>query len=408
MKNSVLSIAVVSAVKLIATVAPQLSFATKRALLLLTFITLSSCSWLFGEEGVFPSRSDNYLNAEESADIQLPEGVDKEALVSDYPIPDLALSQVLPEKFKVPRVEPLDTVDNKGSVRIQRFEQQQWILINAAPGQTWPLIANFLTTNNIPLLVADGTRGVIETDWLAASNLDSVAVTDTDLANLSRIDSPKNLPADDSINEKYRFVIKAGIQKETTEIIVVQQAGTADAVSGNAAASGAINWRSGSSSQLREDNMVKLLSEHLANSPNQASHSLLAQGIGSASKVALKYDDSGRPYLDLHLPFDRAWASLGLALRKASYEVSDLDRSKGVYYAHYVAKSEREKKRGFFKRLFGIGKPKAEDKKGIDPMRIETRHDGSRLIISIQREAEPLLRSNEQAFMLRRIQSKLS
>lgn len=376
-----------------------------KLLVVLTLITASGCSWLFGDEGFFPSKADAYLDAEEGQEIVLPEGIESDSISTEYPIPELALSQVLPTKFEVPRLESLDTVDNKGSVRVQRFEGEQWILVNSAPGQTWPLIASFLTSNAIPLAVADGTRGLIETDWLEAKVIDASADLDLDLKDLGKERQPSATPAS-NLNEKYQFLLKAGVQKETTEIVVVHRS---HEVSNEETP--APDWTGSSTSQLREDNMVRLLSEHLAGSPNQASHSLLAQGLGSASKVRLRYDDSGMPSLSLQLPFDRAWASLGLALKKASYEVSDLDRSKGVYYVYYVEPADKPKKRGFFKRLFGIGKAKAKalaESAEADLLQISTHHDGSALIISIQREAQPLLRSNEQAFMLRRIQNKLS
>ena len=369
------------------------------------FSSLAACSWMFGEDGYFPDKSNDYLKAEEAADIELPEHVDRQKIETEYPIPELALSQVLPDKFEVPRVEALDVVDNKGSVRIQRFEGQQWVLVNASASQTWPLIVNFLSSNGVPLAIADGTRGLIETDWLASDSFSTPIIDPVSLSSLD-LNAAEKAEADkvdrNEVKERYRFVLKAGVQKDTTEVLVKQRE---VALSSDVET---VSWQGDSSTKLREDNMVKLLSEHLANSPNQASHSLLAQGIGSASKVAMRYDDQGRPYLELQLPFDRAWASLGLALRKASYEVSDLDRSQGIYYAHYVPKSEKEKKRGFFKRLFGIGKNKEKAAAVIDPLRVETRHTGSSLLITIQREAQPLLRANEQAFMLRRIQHKLS
>ena len=112
-------------------------------------LLLASCSWLFGREGLFPDRSDEYLKTEASAPLELPDVMSEVVLNDDYPVPDLAVAQQLPEKFEVPRVEPLDTVENKGSVRIQRFNDQQWILVNAAPGQTWPLVRQFLASNDV-------------------------------------------------------------------------------------------------------------------------------------------------------------------------------------------------------------------------------------------------------------------
>ena len=366
--------------------------------------TVSGCSWLFGDEGVFPGNDNNYLDAKESAEIVLPEGITAENIRTDYPIPELALSQILPTKFEVPRVEPLDAVENKGSVRVQRFEQQQWILINASPGEVWPLVSNFLLTNNIPLATADGTLGVIETDWLSSSLMDTSVLADIDLANLAIAEADDSRPNTSSVKEQFRFKLKAGVQENTTEILVTQRS-----IASDQAVENAPSWSQTSSLKMREDNMVKLLSEHLANTPNQASHSLLAQGIGSASRISLNYDAENRPYLALYLPFDRAWASLGLALRKASFEVSDLNRSAGVYYAHSIPKAKKEKERGFFKRLFDIGKPQeALPKNEIDPLILQAQHDGSALIIYVQRDAKPLLRTNEQAFLLRRIQGKLS
>ena len=390
--------------KLLQITLPVSSALIVKLLFLTGVLVVSGCSWLFGEEGVFPDHNNDYLKAQESADIVLPEGITAESIRTDYPIPELALSQVLPAKFEVPRVEPLDTVDNKGSVRVQRFEQQQWILINSSPSEVWPLVSNFLLSNNIALATADGTIGLIETDWLSSSLIDTSVLADIDLANLTFSKSSERRPNPPSIKEQFRFKLKAGVQENTTEIAITQRS-----VAANESVDTVPRWSQVSSLKTREDNMVKLLSEHLASSPSQPSHSLLAQGLGSASRVILHYDADGRPYLALYLPFDRAWASLGLALSKASFKVSDLNRSAGVYYAHSVPKAKKAKKRGLFKRILGIDKdqqPLPDNE--VDPLTLQAKHDGSALIIYVQRETAPDLRTNEQAFLLRRIQGKLS
>ena len=74
-----------------------------------------------------------------------------------------------------------------------------------------------------------------------------------------------------------------------------------------------------------------------------------------------------------------------------------------------VPKAKKAKKRGFFKRVLGIDKdqqPLPDNE--IDPLTVQAKHDGSALIIYVQRETSPDLRTNEQAFLLRRIQGKLS
>ncbi len=372
---------------------PLLKLKLKLKLIVLLILSplLSSCGWLFGDNGFFPDRSNDYLRAEKSESIELPKGLsivrDDEDVTGqkssiEYEIPELAVSQVLASTFEVPRVESLDVVENKGSVRIQRFESEQWVLVNSSTGQTWPLVRSFLLSNQIPLEVEDGARGIIETAWLkyTSGQEESGANigTDVEASSLAKSNNVTTPNSENIINnEKYRFMLKQGVQKDTTEIIVRH-------LSASFVGEGVSLWTPKSSDASREDNMVNLLAEHLAGSPNQASYSLLAQGIGSVSKVTLNYDGNGVPYLDLRLPFDRAWASLGLALKKASYEVNDLDRSQGVYYVRYVPREEKQKKRGFFKRLFSFGR-KEKPLNDEDLLLVKTVYKEGSLQITIAR-----------------------
>ena len=340
---------------------------------------LSSCSWLFGEEGLYPDKSSDYLTAKESPPIELPDDLSRRAIRNEYPIPELDVAQVLPDSFIVPRVEALDAVETQGSVRVQRLDQHQWILVNTAVSQVWPLVIDFLQENGIPLSRRDGVNGVIETDWLSVDEGDFV--------------------------ERYRFSFSQGVQADSTEIGVTQLA-----TKRRDGVLPVLDFGDVSSRPSRENHMVNLLAEQLAAAPTQVSHSLLASGIGSASKVSLLYGDAGEPYLSLVLPFDRAWAALNLALGKASYRVSDVDRSRGLYYVRYTPQSQQDQKKGFFSRWFGRDeKPAGRDiEKTLEDFVVEGEHDGVAMNVRIRRELDPPLRINEQAFILKRIQGKIS
>ncbi|MGB5325243.1 MAG: outer membrane protein assembly factor BamC, partial [Pseudomonadales bacterium] len=299
-----------------------------------------------------------------------PEQIGTQPIEDAYPIPALTYSKVLPDSFEVPRVEPLDEVEGRGSVRIQRFEGDEWILVQRAPSQTWPLLMRFLASNQIALARSDAQAGLIETELLS--------------------DASGKL-------ESYRFALGAGVQKNSTEVRVQHfyrerdpgQPGTA------------------LSDDARRKNMLTLFAEQLANSPDRSSHSLLAQGLGTASKVQLRYADDGNPFLLLELPYDRGWASLGLALKKASFEVRDLDRNAGQYFAEYIDKAKREKKPGMLKRLFSR-KPEGDTEASDAPLTVRAQESGEGVKITLQRRELPLLRPNEQAFLLRKILQKLS
>lgn len=83
--------------------------------------------------------------------------------------------------------------------------------------------------------------------------------------------------------------------------------------------------------------MLRTLAQFIANSAEAAPVSMVAeQGISAGGRITLQEGTGGEPYLQLQLPFDRAWASLGRSLEKSTFEVTDRDRSQGVYYTVFL------------------------------------------------------------------------
>jgi outer membrane protein assembly factor BamC len=348
-------------------------------------VFLSGCEILFGDEGWFPDHSNDYLEARKSKPLVFPDGMEPPNAGERYPIPDLAQTGTLPEKHQVPRVDPLADIENKGSVRIQSFQNRQWILVQRAPGQSWPLVLQYLLLNQIPLSSESADQGVIETDWLRITAPNA---------------SGQSAATETKPNERYRFTLQSGVQKNSTEITVLQR----DA---NSEASDAY-WPQQSSSRQREDNMVKLLAEYLAGSPEQGSYSLLAQGIGSASKVKITADTQGEPVIALELPFDRSWAALGLALEKANFKISDIDRSQGTYFANLPPRLPKGKKPSLIKRFFQAIIP-GEKKPDPGPaLKIIAQEEIDTVIIRVESDGGSALSASERAFMLRSIMGKIS
>ena len=144
--------------------------------------------------------------------------------------------------------------------------------------------------------------------------------------------------------------------------------------------------------------------------PDQSSHSLLAQGIGSVSKVSLEYYPDGQPYIQLLLPYDRGWGSVSLALTKASFVIDDLNRDKGIYYTTFEPKKKKKKKVGVIRRAFRSlafwRSAKKETK--FEKYLVRVVEKENFLEIKIARDAGVDLQSNEQAYLLRKILGKLS
>jgi uncharacterized lipoprotein len=97
--------------------------------LALSALLLPGCSWIYGEDGLFPDNTDRYQDAPELAVITVPPTASKEALDPTYPIPDVKQSFLLESEFEVPRPTPLTGSNQYETVRIQRLADESWARI---------------------------------------------------------------------------------------------------------------------------------------------------------------------------------------------------------------------------------------------------------------------------------------
>ena len=70
-------------------------------------VCCSGCGYLFGDEGVFRDKSEDYKKAPEVPVLQVPRDKNGSALHEIYAIPPVDEKLVPPGKFAVPRPEPL-------------------------------------------------------------------------------------------------------------------------------------------------------------------------------------------------------------------------------------------------------------------------------------------------------------
>ena len=291
----------------------------KQAGTTLTFITaavlvaqLGGCGYLFGDRGVFRDKSEDYKRAPELPVISLPEGKETTALQEIYPIPPTGSTVIAPGDFEVPRPTPLVAGAQDETVRIQRLGDENWVLVEEAPGQVWPQVRNFLSSAGINVMRLDARAGLMDTDWLSFE--------------------------ESSIPSRFRMRIEQGVQRGTSELHVLQQNQAGDIT----------EWPAQSDNLDQEQEMLRSLAQYIADSVGNAPVSMVAeQQINASGRISLQQDSAGESYIQLTLPYDRAWASLGLALEKSQFEISDRDRSKGTYYLKFLG-PEGEEDSGWF------------------------------------------------------------
>jgi outer membrane protein assembly factor BamC len=313
------------------------------ATLLLVF-AVTGCSWLTGEKGYFRDRSDDYRKAQVEPRIQVPAGMDDDKLQDIYVIPPITEDLKVTGEFEVPRPTPLAARETEELVRIQRLGEEEWMLAAMAPGQLWPQVRAFLNNNTLQVARVDARAGIIETNWMKGEGA--------------------------TMHERYRFRIEQGVQRNTSELHVLQmyQAGDIE------------NWPESPADKERSSQMLLALAQYIANATETAPVSMMAQQqISASGKVSLQEDADDTPYIRLELPYYRAWASLERALRESSFRIRDLDRSSGVYYVRYVAPDDEDG--GWFDWLF--------DGDGEDESAELTEQD---FVVNMEQQTEDVMR----------------
>lgn len=280
---------------------------------------LSGCGFLFGDDGYFRDRSNDYQKARTMPPLKTGPGVDERVLGELYVIPQVAATAYdHPQYSEVPRPEALSSNVFSDNVKIQRLGQDRWIFVSASPAEVWPRVRNFLNSNRLQVERTNAPQGLIETAWLNFR------------------DSPDT-------RDKYLVRIEQGVQPESTEVHVTHLSLPRDATLPSQ-----VEWPARSSNPERESWMVDELAVNLASEIGSASASLLAQTIGGSDKVSIIAVDQ-EPVLRIELEMIRAWASLNHALRQEGLEIIDEDSGAGIYYVHYRDPDERE---GFFSGWF--------------------------------------------------------
>jgi outer membrane protein assembly factor BamC len=267
----------------------------------------AGCGYIGGDKGVFRDRAEDYKEAPETPPISVPAGMDSARLKEIYVIPPVEDKFLSQGKFEVPQPVPLATGAGPEVVRIQKLGEDSWILIGVPPGQVWPQVRNFMAASGMQIARADAQAGIMESNWLTVEG--------------------------QPLSSRFQFRMEQGVQRGTSELHVLQmhQKGSAN------------EWPATSDDPAQAASMLQTIAQFLADSTESAPVSMIAeQGMSAGGKITLQQAPEGYTYLRLELPFDRAWAALGRALEKSAFEITDRDRSSGVYYVRFLGMAAQQ------------------------------------------------------------------
>ena len=298
-----------------------------KALVIISCAVLrTGCKYLAGENGPFRDRANDYLEAQILPTMTIPEQLDSYTLDELYVIP----ARFSPEEGKplketlLPR--PIGARGREGVV-IQNLAEESWIVIDATPGQVWPLVRDFWIQLEVNLENEIPSAGSMETSWLEIdSNLET--------------------------RHKYRLTIETGLHSGYSEIFVAHvESARSEPIPL------VINWQSSSASKDRERQILDSLSQYLAdrNDVYQASSSSLLAGSIEAEIKANILNKQGNTVLELRLNYRRAWVLVRSALSEAGVAILENDRDMAFLNVRFAGIDEEEDPPGFIGRLFSRG-----------------------------------------------------
>ena len=275
----------------------------KKLLTISLVLILSSCSYISGPEGFFPTTKYDFLSESVEKEIILPENLNLESVENHYPV--VALQEGISEQ-DVPRPRQIFASSGDSSVQLRRLGQLLWIYIETLPSTSWPISKSYWDTSSYEVLNSNPDTGVIEIDFDESSIL--------------------------------QMKIEHGIKEASTEIF--------------------LNKIDKSNSEMVADSEfiqaeLEKIVNYFAESINTfTGTSLAAQNLNEMKKAKI-FTENGQTVIELDLNFDRAWSSVSKAMAAANIVANDKDRSNGIFYVSY----SKEEDEGFFSFL-GFGQEK--------------------------------------------------
>jgi len=252
----------------------------------------------------------------------IPDNLDSYTLDELYVIPAQFSASAQPFE-EIPLPKPIETNRREGVI-IQNLSEASWIVLDATPGQVWPLVRDYWTQLQVILEYENPGAGIMETSWLEVdSNLET--------------------------RHKYRVTIEPGLHSGYSEIYIIHLQSPR-----SEPAPIITTWPEESSSADREQQILESLSQYLAdrNDVYQASSaSLLAGSIEAERKANIIDDEQGNQVLELRLSYNRAWALVRTALNEAGVTILENDRDMAFLNVRFSGARADDDEPGFIGRL---------------------------------------------------------
>ena len=272
----------------------------------------------------FKQRENQYRLAGTAPPLKLPADLNGVRVQPLLVVPELQRQTVTASVLDPidPKPQSLNATGDDQYVKIQKLGERHWLVVGESPAVVWPRIKLFLANNRVALVADEPDAGRLETEWLALSDIGEDPIRK----------SLRKAAGDDLTRPAKLYVrVEPALRDGSAEIHVRE---SSDVLAQS-------DWPDKSSLGQAEELLLNNLGEFLAGDASDPAVSMRARHIAGTTKSELVKSEQGDPSLVLRLDFDRAWATVGQAMAKAELNVTDLNRSTGLFYVQ-VSEAELE------------------------------------------------------------------
>ena len=354
----------------------------------------SGCGWIYGENGYFRDRGSDYLEARQTATMQIPPNVDAKRIDPLLPVPQQVATTTDTGEFIVPRPQALAVAGDASEFSLQKSGESRWVVAQRVPAEVWPVARQFFADNGFQIAEERPQTGEFSTSWQRFDALSE---------SMARRLSSRVSGVSPDAETRVRVRIEPGVQRNTSEIFVV----SAERPAGSTAD---VAFTNRSSNPSLDAALLDEMLVTLARSAEQGgSVSLLAaRDYDAPNRVSLSEDGNGNPVLSLGADFDRAWSGVGRSLEMADVRIDDINRSLGVYYINIAERAQKpDEKPGFFGSVFGSAPSKEEIDARAERYQVRLTAVGESVQVTVEKDLNTIAPSDVARKVLDLIQENL-
>jgi outer membrane protein assembly factor BamC len=299
----------------------------KFSIVLLTIALISGCGYIYGDNGLIKSQEFDYLRAEETKELDMPEPLVHKNKTNYTVVPQIGeKAKNAPRGKQLGQKAPIQLLAVLDNTRVDKKSELPAVFIMDNRDFIWQTAIKFFEKHQIKLDKADKQQQVIVTDWIPIEEGGIwLGLNGTDEPDLERAKYRVSI-SDSDLRGEFRLVVERTHSEQRVDDDAAWQ-------------QSAVSW------QESADMMNLLLSHYDTRIREQEAARQLE--IMAGFKVELGQNKASEPALLTEADEKLVWEKIPRVMREIGLVILEKDEKQKTYFMEY-----KSKEKGFFASLF--------------------------------------------------------